>query len=148
MNDTYFKQVERQGVKEAKPLYYAQMQLGMHFTKLKRGFYFAVNKNDENLYPERIPYDKLAAEILVKKAEVVVETQFVPKKPYSKSWYLCKFCDARKVCHEGHTWLENCRTCVHAYPNEGGTWGCYETQENITDKSLNYSCDAYKSLQS
>ena len=53
------------GVKNAFPKHYAQMQAYMHKTGMKRALYLAVNKDTDELYAERIHYDKEFSEGLM-----------------------------------------------------------------------------------
>ena len=64
--------VARNGVEKSKPEHWAQMQLYMHWSGMERAYYLAVNKDTDDLYGERVHYDKEAATRLVAKAQAVV----------------------------------------------------------------------------
>ena len=119
-----FNHLKAHGVQKAKPEHVAQMQVYMHYMKLTRAMYMAVNKNTDELYVERIKYEKKAALLLIRKAKDIIDAD-VPPTGISKdpSFYKCKFCDHADACHQGQLAEVNCRTCLHSTPIEGG-WHC------------------------
>jgi len=127
MNDKNFKVLEKDGLEKAKPIYWAQCQVGMHLSGLQRCAFIAVNKNDDSIYMERVKYDAAVGIQLVAKAESIIFADKPPAKLNNDpSFFLCRFCDYKHVCHEGKPPLVNCRTCAHATPEQGadGAWGC------------------------
>jgi hypothetical protein len=138
--------LQSKGVKEAKPEHYAQMQVYMHGLKLKRAFYVAVCKNDDHIYTERIHYVKAEAEAFVAKAATIIGSN----EPLSKinedpTWWKCKFCDARPICHLGEVdRLErNCRTCASATPQQEGGWYCDLHQRLLSSDEQRAGCDSH-----
>lgn len=130
MNDKNFKALQRDGVEKSKPVYYAQCQIGMHLAGLERCAFIAVNKNDDTIYMERIKYDPAMGLQLVAKAREIIFSDKPPAKLNADpSFYLCRFCDFRHVCHEGKPPEVNCRTCAHATPEPGAKWSCAKGQE-------------------
>jgi len=145
-NDKGFAELESKGVKVAKPEHYAQVQVYMHGLGLTRAFYFCVNKNDDRIYTERIHYDADAAEVLLAKASTII---FAPE-PLTKisedpSWWKCKFCFARPICHlDDVAKLErNCRTCASSTPNENGTWFCEVHKKKLSVEDQRIGCDRH-----
>lgn len=127
-NDKSFKALVKSGVAEAKPVHWAQMQLGMWGRGLSRALYLAVNKNDDSLYSERVTYEPAAAAALAAKAERIVAAHHAPAKlhddPTAKMAFACSFCPARGVCHDGQWAPRHCRTCLHATAVDSGGWSC------------------------
>jgi hypothetical protein len=126
-NDKSFKALEKDGLEKANPIYWAQCQIGMHLSGLQRCAFIAVNKNDDSIYMERVKYDAAVGIQLVAKAESIIFADKPPAKLNNDpSFYLCRFCDYKHVCHEGKPPLVNCRTCAHATPERGGdgAWSC------------------------
>lgn len=129
MNDKNFKTLQKDGVEKSKPVYWAQCQIGMHLADLDRCAFIAVNKNTDEIYMERIKRDLAAGLQLVAKAQEVIFSDKPPAKLNNDpSFYLCKLCDYRHVCHEGKPPEVNCRTCAHATPEQDGTWTCTKGQ--------------------
>jgi hypothetical protein len=112
-----FSDLQRNGVQKSKPEHYAQMQLYMHWSGMDRAYYLSVNKDNDDLYGERVHYDKDAAEKLIARANAIVTASEPLERISEKAdYYLCRFCSARTVCHEKRIPAPSCRTCVHATP--------------------------------
>jgi hypothetical protein len=143
-NDKSFKDVEKKGVRESKPQHYAQMQVYMHKMELQRALYQAINKNNDELYFERVNYDKEYAERLIKKAERIIASDR-PRERISQdpSWYQCKFCDFHPVCHGRKAPAMNCRTCVHSTPRMDGNarWVCEKHDKDLSGEDQKLGCD-------
>lgn len=145
-NKKQFDILQSKGVKEAKREHYDQMQVYMHGLKLKRAFYSCVCKDDDRIYTERIYYVEDEAEAIIAKAGTIIESS----EPLSKisedlSWWKCKFCNARPICHLGEVdKLErNCRTCASATPQPTGGWFCDHHQKKLSDEDQRAGCDAH-----
>lgn len=121
-----FNELEKNGVERAKPMHYIQMQVYMHGTGTDRALYFAVCKDDDRIYTERVRYNKELAERAIERGKRIALSDKMPE-PISTdpSWYECKFCDAYDFCHGSKTTKHtNCRTCAHATAKSDGTWRC------------------------
>jgi hypothetical protein len=121
-----FNDLEKNGVEKSKPIHYAQMQAYMLGKKIDRALYYAVCKDDDRIYTERVRLDKDFAEKLVARAQRIALADRMPE-PISTdpSWYVCKFCDAYSFCHETKiTKHVNCRTCAHSTAKADSTWRC------------------------
>ncbi len=120
-----FNQLEKEGVRLAKPEHWAQMQCYMHWSGMTRALYVAVCKDDDRLHLERIDYDRKEAEALLEKAQAVINAPEPPARiSEDAAWYQCKWCDAWPVCHGKQLPLPTCRSCVHATPEPDGSWSC------------------------
>lgn len=121
-----FDDLAKNGVEKSKPQHWAQMQVYMRGRGLDRALYYAICKNDDRIYTERIRYDEDAADTLIKRGHRLALAERMPD-PISTdpSWYLCKFCAAHEFCHKTKMTREiNCRTCAHVTPERDGTWSC------------------------
>jgi hypothetical protein len=123
-----FKALVKDGVEKSKPLHFAQCQLYMGYKKLKRAYYIAVNKNTDELYQERINYDKKEFEKLKIKAEQIITSERPLERIHKDpSWFECKWCSAHALCHMTATPDVNCRTCTHSVASihkEDPQWFC------------------------
>jgi len=121
-----FGDLVAKGVAKAKPLHYVQMQSYMHGTGIERALYVAVCKDDDRLHIERVHYDKdIAKKHIERGARIVLAERMPPGISQDPSWYDCKFCPARDICHGNRTTKEiNCRTCAHSTPGSDGQWRC------------------------
>lgn len=122
-----FADLKKKGVEKAKPEHFIQMQVYMGWSGMDRALYMAVNKDTDELYSERLPFDKVVFEKAVAKAESII---FAPEPPAKLSndpkFYLCNWCTHNAVCHGHQVPAVSCRTCVHSTPErEGdGRWSC------------------------
>ena len=124
MNDKSFKKTKKEGIKASKPVYYAQVQLYMGGLGLKRCLHINVNKNDDEWYVERIKFDKQEYERLLDKGADILAATHPPMRKFKSSWYECKWCDARNLCHNNSRANINCRTCTHSQVAPKGEWYC------------------------
>ncbi len=153
-NDKSFNELKKKGVKESKPQHYAQMQVYMHLTKMERALYFAVNKDTDELYAERIKCNKDEARSYIERAKrIITASSPMGRISERQDWYQCKFCDAKRICWgDSECALPipeiNCRQCCHATPELNGNdkeWHCsrhniditkYEVQQKACDQHL------------
>jgi hypothetical protein len=98
---------------------------------LTRALYLAVNKNDDNIYTERIAYNANAAIYFIKLARKIILLKQPPEilEPNSPT---CKWCEFKDVCHGNRIPHANCRTCAHSMPQ-------------IQDGSKPWICEKYDS---
>jgi len=121
-----FDDLVKNGVQKSKPVHWCQMQLYMSGTGVDRALYFAVCKDDDRIYTERVHLDRAAAKQLIERGHRIALAERIPD-PISTdpSWYQCKWCPAYDFCHKTHLTQEiNCRTCAHATPEKDSTWSC------------------------
>ena len=119
-----FLELKRIGVQMAKPQHLAQMRVYLGWAKLTRALYFAVCKNTDELYTERVPADAMAFESLRAKALRIIEACEPDDVTRADD---CTCCDAREVCEGRRLPPAHCRTCQYARPLTDGTgarWEC------------------------
>lgn len=130
--DSSFSKVKNQGLREAKPDHFTQMQMYMGGLHLNYGIYFAVNKDNDDIYTEIIVFDPDFFAFHQDRAKRVVFSLLPPKKiSESPGWYKCTICLAKPICHkvkglDGRVPApqRNCRTCTSSRPGEDGAWTC------------------------
>jgi len=137
-NARSFSELRQFGVQRAHPKHLTQMQVYMGWAELTRALYFAVCKDTDDIYCERIAFDaRLFEEARAKALRVITATE-----PPHKADDRCQFCDYRAVC-EGALPAINCRTCLHAVPLTEGTdarWRCMRDGHEIPPL-LQRGCD-------
>jgi hypothetical protein len=142
-----FEKLSESGVKKAKPLHYAQCQVGMGLTKMDRALYLAVKKATDELYSERIEFNSKEFKAIMTRAERIIKSNAPPERCTTRADdFRCKLCDASPLCWgTGETALpvpvKSCRTCCHATPemDGDGRWSCKihgELQECDCDQHL------------
>lgn len=140
-----FDDLVAKGVKESKPLHYAQMQVYMLGSKLERAFYYAVCKDNDQIYTERIKLDKAFAEKMIAKGHrITMQEGMPPPISTDPSWYECKMCEAHDFCHGSKvTKQANCRTCAHSTPTEDSKWRCERWGAEIPLEAQHEGCDSH-----
>jgi len=126
-NAKSFAKLEKEGVKESKPMHYAQMMVYMGLTKMTRALYMAANKDTDALYSERIRFNGTEFDKYMDKAERIIFAQDPPERAFNRpDGFGCRFCDAKALCWPVDNkinlpWIDE-RMCVHATPERDGTW--------------------------
>jgi CRISPR/Cas system-associated exonuclease Cas4 (RecB family) len=141
-----FNELQTKGVQIAKPLHWAQMQTYMLGAKVDRALYYAVCKDDDRIYTERVRLDKESAEALVARGQRIALTERMPEPiaGASPAWYQCKFCPSYDFCHKTKTTTQaNCRTCSHSTPKDNGTWHCARWGDSIPREAQHVGCDSH-----
>ena len=124
-NSKSWQKLSQEGVMESKPEHYAQMQVYMNKLHLQHALYMSVNKDNDAIHAEIVNYDYVCAEKHLSRGRKVIQIQIAPKKiSDDKTFFKCKFCNHREVCHNAAKPDVNCRTCVHSERVGDGKWRC------------------------
>ena len=141
-----FNDIEAHGVKKSKPMHWAQMQVYMLGAKVDRALYYAVCKDDDRIYTERVRLCPESAKAYVERGQRIALTERMPEPMVgaSPSWYQCKYCPAYDMCHKTHTTKQaNCRTCAHSTPRDDSTWHCARWDQTIPTDAQHAGCDSH-----
>jgi len=125
-NSKSFKELEKKGMQEAKPMHYVQMQVYMGCMHLTRGLYLAKNKDTDELYAEYVHFNEESFQHAYKKAMTIIDAE---KAPDGIDSFECNWCAFKEVCQDGKITSRNCRTCAHSTPVEYGQWDCEKHQD-------------------
>lgn len=141
-SDKKYKEVEKMGCEKWNSCYYGQQISYCGYLDLKASFFAVVNKNDESLYFEYVPFKKSKFKGYVEKAGDIVGAQEPPDRMpnASASWFACKWCPAHGLCFDGEASQRMCRTCRFAEPMENKQWRCGKGKEYGT------VCSHYKDI--
>jgi hypothetical protein len=145
--DKSFADLKEKGLRKSKPQHYKQMSgYGKGF-QIKHGLYCAVNKNTDEWYFEFVELDwNLGAE-LEKKANDIIYSKVPPQKiNENPSYWVCKFCDYKDICHHNEVIEKNCRSCEFASPIANGKWHCEKFKDIIPKTFIPDGCDQYKGI--
>lgn len=138
-----FADLAAKRVRQSKPQHFAQMQIYMSLTGLTRALYVAVNKDNDDLYIERVELDTVVSARLLEKAQrVIFAATPLPRISEDPSWYQCRLCDHADVCHGKQAAEINCRTCLHATPIDGG-WYCARHNKSLTEVDQRTACERH-----
>lgn len=141
--------INKASVVLAKPRHFAQMcSYGKHFG-FKYGLYIAVNKNDDDIYPEIVELDWNLAHDLTNKAQDIIEAKFRPPRiSDNPAFYECKYCSFAGICHYNEPVEKNCRSCKMAAPVDDAQWHCSRWQTIIPKDALAKGCEFHVSITS
>ena len=141
MNDRNFVLMQSKGLQNAKPTYWAQVQVGMHMAELDRAYFFATNKNDDQIYAERVHLDRSLALKLLAKANSIIFSAIPPIRiSDDPSFWKCKFCAFHSTCHVEQLPDVSCRTCAHVTPEPDGTWSCAKHKKTLIEAEQRAGC--------
>lgn len=146
-NTRSFKAIKTKGIEEAKPVHWHQMQTYMGMADLRRALYFAVQKDTDEIYVERITFERSVYKANQGKALRIIES----REPLTKvaddaDAFACKWCDFKETCHGCRTPPVSCRTCAHATPlveGEDGRWRCEYHGKELTNEEQVQACDEH-----
>lgn len=145
--DKSFKKLVSEGVKKSKPEHYAQMQTYMKFRGLRLALYLAINKNDDEIYAEFVPFDAMVADMMIGKASHIIPLNNPPPRiTEDPSWFSCRFCDFKAECHQRKELAVNCRTCIFSVPTDNGEWRCSNWNAVIPLDVQKVGCNSYKQI--
>ena len=100
-NDSSFNTFKNKGIKLWYPEYYDQIQSYMGMSGVHKCYLLALNKNTSELHQEAILFDEYRYDWLVNKARRIGEaTSEPPRINNSASYFKCKMCFYKKICHE------------------------------------------------
>jgi hypothetical protein len=144
-----FAKLKKDGVKKTKPMHYAQMQTYMHLTGMKRALYLAVNKDTDELYAERVEYNKEEAIALIERSKRIIFSTEPPERISTrKDWYECSYCDAKEICWGSDQSAlpipeVNCRQCCHSTPTMDGnaSWVCEKHKRGLSPADQSKACE-------
>lgn len=143
-NDKNFKLLVKQGVRVGYKEHYDQCQRYMLEKKLTRAIYIGYNKNDSDVYIERIEFNKPYADDLYRKeAHVILATDLDPRLE-GKDDYQCTYCPAKAVCLSGAPVHQNCRTCSLVEKCEDGKWECTHHLIELSRDQQNEGCASWR----
>jgi hypothetical protein len=103
LGEKSFNDLVRKGVRASKPVYFAQMQLYMSYLELadNPALFTAENGNTGEIYAERVPFDRAAAQAASDKAVKVItsrEPEELPRCANAATDFRCKWCDYQDRC--------------------------------------------------
>lgn len=136
----------KDGLRKSKPMHWAQMQVYMQGLGLDRGLYYAVCKNDDRIYTERIERDREAAKALIERGHRITTSVRMPEPLAGggPSWYACKFCPAYAHCWERKpVERQSCRTCRFGVARSDGDWRCASWDSLIPLDAQRVGCERF-----
>jgi len=143
-----FLKLVSEGVLSAKWEHFIQMQIYMGKNNLTWALYMAVSKNTDEIHLELVQFDAAQYQKYLDRSRMIIDSPTPPPKiNQSSSWFKCKFCDAKDICHNGEPPARNCRTCEHSIVGDNGAWFCSEDRDEphllLTPDDQRRGCPTY-----
>lgn len=142
-----FADLVKKHVRASKPVHWAQMQIYMYLSGIKRALYLAVCKNTDHIHSERVELDEAEAIRLLERAGgVIFSAEPPPRISEDAAWYECKLCPYHALCHGEAAPEVSCRTCVHATPERVGEarWSCARHRTDLTLEAQKAACPEHR----
>ena len=140
-SDKKFKEFAAKGCREVEYKYFVQCQQCMLYFNLPFTLFMVVNKNTDELHAEIIEFDQsVAMQYKERASQIIFTTDPLATISNNPTFWKCRFCDVKGVCHGKEIPDVNCRTCAHWTAEETGGYSCARGHtELVNDKSRN--CD-------
>ena len=142
-----FSKLFTDGIEMHKPQHFTQTSTYGFKYGLDYCLYLNINKNDDDLYVEVAKLKHEVGEQAELKAERIIVSQKPPAKlSANPTFFKCKHCDAKDLCHGDAFAEKNCRSCINARPAENAEWYCDEHCDIIPRDVVPKACDSYSPI--
>lgn len=100
MNDQNFQKLKKEGMEKANQTYWVQIQIYMLKFELENGLFMVINKNDSEIYLERVKLDKAYANHMYDRARrIIADKNLIPDRKYKEqTFYKCRMCNFNSMC--------------------------------------------------
>ena len=136
MKHSRYVQYIKLGLEKFDRAYWGQIHTYMGEQKLTRCVFAACNKDTDERDFQRIKYEPEVHEEAMSIGFDILTAEFPPKKIGEKTWYECKTCNAKEICHKGAKINKTCRSCKHVNIEMEGKWSCGIMKANGVDSDL------------
>lgn len=144
-NRKSFNTLKRGELERTHPKHFAQVQTYMKYKGRKQALYLAVCKDDDRIFCDVVEFDKEKANAYSNRAEFLTMSDKPPSRISEKpTFYMCKMCSGKDICHGFTIPRVNCRNCTSATKHrEYGTFGCEMKQQSNypNDRNSNNQLD-------
>lgn len=139
-NNKGFQGFVKDGCRMHNMTYFVQTQQCMKYMNLQYTLFMVVNKETDELYAEIIEYDAEIADKYSGRAEnIIYTTEALPRLSNMATFWKCRFCDVKEVCH-GKTLPEiNCRTCCHWSASREGGYTCERGRHTTVNSDTSHT---------
>lgn len=138
---------EKSALKVWNPVYYAQAQSYMHYMDLTRHYIVVATAGGRDWYSARTEYDKKYALQIVAKAKRIIDSnEPLEKLSDTPTWYECKWCAYKDICHGDTMPDRTCRTCLHSTATPDGRWHCARWGKHLTGQEQEQGCPSHAYL--
>ena len=142
-----FFKLKENGVVLENDQHFTQQSTYGYKTGITHAIYMCSNKNDDDLHAELIKLNPTLGKQSVLKADKIINDKQPPEKlSVQSTFFKCKYCPARFVCHENAIPEKNCRSCVYSNPVENAEWYCDFWKSKIPKENIIEGCGEWSQL--
>lgn len=147
-----FAVLQKQGVQQWSPEYYAQLQCYMGASGMDRALFVAYNKDNSELHIERVRLEPMFFDAMIARAERLITHSEPPASSYPKrEWFEAKFMseEAQAIYWGDKLPAPNCRNCRFAVARmdlNNGAWWCAFKQSDLSIGSQRVGCNNHNYL--
>jgi hypothetical protein len=142
-----FFKLKENGVVLENDQHFTQQSTYGYKTEITHAIYMCANKNDDDLHAELIKLNPTLGKQSVLKADKIINDRQPPEKlSLQSTFFKCKNCAARFVCHENAIPEKNCRSCIYSNPVENAEWYCDFWKSKIPKKNIIEGCGEWSQL--
>lgn len=141
MSDSQFKDIGEKGILNHDKEKFRTIQVYMYLFGIERAFFIAENRNNGELFTDRIRLDKNLAEIIIGGFESIIQSNTMPS---AKTTSECDSCTYMTLCSKESCANKNCRTCLHSTAvmnGNNGEWLCERYNQNVPKEYQSKGCD-------
>ncbi len=146
-NQKRYEKFKKDGIKKTAQHYYYQAISYMGKLNLQKCLFIVTNKNDESRWMKIIDFNDEEFSKIEHIGFQILSTDIPPERIGLPTWYECKFCHYKDICHEGEKILKSCRSCQHGTIEDEGVWKCGLTDKNLSIEDQKKACDQYLLLK-
>ena len=143
MKDSQYKSYLKKGLAVSHPYYWSQIHTYMGEAKLTRCLFVVTNKDTEERSYIRYDYEPEIHKEALNVGFQVLTAEIPPKKIGEATWFACKMCNAREICHKGADIKVTCRSCKFVDIEMEGKWSCNKHNRELSTIEQMDACSDY-----
>ena len=144
MKASIFANYKKKGLESTYRVYWGQAHTYMGELGLTRCLFIVTNKDTEERHYERIKYDPDVHQEAMGIGFDILTSESPPRRIGEVTWYECKMCDCKGICHKNEPIKKTCRSCKHADIEMGGGWSCGLYQQHLSYDDQMAACEDYQ----
>jgi hypothetical protein len=144
MANKYYQNFKRQGLAKSDPVYWGQVHTYCGEKGLTRILFCVTNKDTEERTYMRYEYDPDVHKECMSIAMDILTSEYPPKKIGEHTWFECKMCDAKGICHKGDPIKRTCRSCQYVDIEMDGKWKCGKHKRFLDYEDQMLACGDYE----
>lgn len=133
------------------PIYWSQVCIYGYKMQLKYVFFMIVDKNTDELHLEIVELDWEHGKTMLDKAAMIVTAKSAPPKiSLHQTFFECRWCDFKNVCHNKELVDKNCRSCIHSTAADDKKWTCDlapEGSNTIPENVIALGCPSHEGIK-